>query len=111
VHGAIGTPIAHAQVRIAREDGSEVDIGETGELWYRRADLFRGYYRAPDKTDAAVTAEGWLRTGDLASRDANGVVRFDGRAKDIVNRGGFKIGAVELESPLRGRRGAGRAFR
>jgi acyl-CoA synthetase (AMP-forming)/AMP-acid ligase II len=100
VQGAIGTPIAHAQVRIAREDGSEADLGETGELWYRRADLFRGYFRAPDKTDAAVTAEGWLRTGDLASRDANGVVRFDGRAKDIVNRGGFKIGAVELESAL-----------
>jgi acyl-CoA synthetase (AMP-forming)/AMP-acid ligase II len=100
VHGAIGTPIAHAQVRIAREDGSDADVGETGELWYRRADLFRGYFRAPDKTDAAVTGEGWLRTGDLASRDANGVVRFDGRAKDIVNRGGFKIGAVELESAL-----------
>jgi len=100
VPGAIGLPIAHAQVRIAREDGSEAAAGETGELWYRRADLFRGYYRAADKTASAVTADGWLRTGDLASRDADGVVRFDGRAKDIVNRGGFKIGVVELESAL-----------
>jgi cyclohexanecarboxylate-CoA ligase len=99
---AIGTPIAGAQVRVVREDGNDAAPGEIGELWYRRADLFRGYYRAPEKTAAAVTPDGWLRTGDLAALETDGVVRFAGRAKDLVNRGGFKISAVELESLLSG---------
>jgi acyl-CoA synthetase (AMP-forming)/AMP-acid ligase II len=102
VPGAIGTPIAGAQVRVVRDDGDDAAPGEIGELWYRRADLFRGYYRSPEQTAAAVTTDGWLRTGDLAALEAGGVVRFAGRAKDLVNRGGFKIGAVELESLLSG---------
>ena len=100
--GAIGTPIAGAQVRVVRETGDDAAPGEIGELWYRRADLFRGYFRAPEKTAAAVTPDGWLRTGDLAALELGGVVRFAGRAKDLVNRGGFKIGAVELETLLAG---------
>jgi acyl-CoA synthetase (AMP-forming)/AMP-acid ligase II len=100
--GGIGRPIDGAQVRVVREDGADAAPGETGELWYRRADLFRGYYRAPDKTASAVTSDGWLRTGDLAALEPSGAVRFVGRAKDLVNRGGFKISAVELESTLAG---------
>lgn len=99
---AIGTPIALAEVRIARSDGSEAAAGETGELWYRRADMFRGYYGDPQTTAGAVTPEGWLRSGDLAARDADGVVHFHGREKDIVNRGGYKISAAEVEAALHG---------
>jgi len=99
---ALGTPIAGAGVRIARDDGGAASVDEVGELWYRRADMFRGYYAAADATSNAITHDGWLRTGDLAACDADGVVHYHGRAKDIVNRGGFKIGAAEIEAHLQG---------
>jgi acyl-CoA synthetase (AMP-forming)/AMP-acid ligase II len=99
---AIGTPIAGAEVRIARADGSEAAPDEVGELWYRRADMFRGYYADPETTASAVAADGWLRSGDLAARDAAGIVHYHGREKDLVNRGGYKIGAAELEALLHG---------
>jgi acyl-CoA synthetase (AMP-forming)/AMP-acid ligase II len=99
---AIGTPIAGAEVRIARADGSEASPDEVGELWYRRADMFRGYFADPETTADAVTADGWLRSGDLAARDAAGTVHYHGREKDLVNRGGYKIGAAELEASLFG---------
>jgi acyl-CoA synthetase (AMP-forming)/AMP-acid ligase II len=99
---AIGTPIGGAEVRIARADGSEAAPDEVGELWYRRADMFRGYYADPETTASAVTPQGWLRTGDLAARDAAGTVHYHGREKDLVNRGGYKIGAAELEASLHG---------
>jgi acyl-CoA synthetase (AMP-forming)/AMP-acid ligase II len=97
---AIGLPIAGAEVRIARPDGSEAEPGEVGALLYRRADLFRGYLNDPDATARAFAPGGWLRTGDRASRDAAGVVHYHGREKDIINRGGYKIGSAEIEAHL-----------
>jgi len=85
----LGTPIPNAEVRI-----------ENGELWYRRADMFRGYLGDPAATAAAVTADGWVRTGDLATLEPDGSLAFDGRTKDVINRGGMKIGAYELEALL-----------
>jgi len=85
----LGTPIPDAGVRI-------VD----GELWYRRADTFRGYLDDPQTTAATVTADGWVRTGDLATIEPDGSLAFDGRTKDIINRGGMKISAYELEALL-----------
>jgi cyclohexanecarboxylate-CoA ligase len=85
----LGTPISGAEVRIVE-----------GELWYRRADMFRGYLGDPATTAATVTSDGWVRTGDLASIEADGSLAFDGRTKDIINRGGMKISAYELEALL-----------
>jgi acyl-CoA synthetase (AMP-forming)/AMP-acid ligase II/ABC-type branched-subunit amino acid transport system substrate-binding protein len=96
----IGRPLPGADVRIVSFDGDVCPPGVVGELWYRRADLFRGYYRDPDTTRAACTEEGWLRTGDRASLDEHGHVHYHGRSKDLINRGGFKISAYELESHL-----------
>jgi acyl-CoA synthetase (AMP-forming)/AMP-acid ligase II len=98
--GAIGTPIAGAEVRIARAGGDDAAPGEVGELLYRRADLFRGYFKDPGATARAFAPGGWLRTGDLAARDADGIVHYHGREKDVVNRGGYKIGSAEIESYL-----------
>ena len=98
--GTIGTPIAGADIVVAGADGRPCPPGESGELWYRRADMLRGYYRDSAATEAALAHDGWLRTGDLARLDAAGRVFFVGRAKDIVNRGGLKISAFELESLL-----------
>jgi cyclohexanecarboxylate-CoA ligase len=89
VQSTLGTPIPEAEVRI-------VD----GELWYRRADMFRGYLGDPTTTAATVTGEGWVRTGDLATLEADGSLAFNGRTKDVINRGGMKISAYELEALL-----------
>lgn len=96
----LGNPLPGAEARIVAADGSEAAPGETGELWYRRADMFRGYYRDPATTDATITSDGWLRTGDLAKRDAAGRFWYEGREKDLINRGGFKISAYEVEAHL-----------
>jgi cyclohexanecarboxylate-CoA ligase len=85
----LGTPIPDADVRI-------VD----GELWYRRADMFRGYLADPELTAATVSADGYVRTGDRATILADGSLAFEGRTKDVINRGGLKISAYELESLL-----------
>ena len=85
----LGTPIPGAEVRI-------VD----GELWYRRADMFRGYLNDPATTAATVTDDGWVRTGDLATQAADGSLAFHGRSKDLINRGGMKVSAYELETLL-----------
>jgi len=86
--GIVGVPLA----------GAEIRVDEGGELLYRRADMFRGYFDEPELTAAALTEDGFLRTGDLASVDAEGRVRFHGRLKDVINRGGMKISALELET-------------
>ena len=54
----------------------------------------------PSATDAALTEDGWLRTGDLARRGMLGFVRFEGRKKDVIKRGGYSVYAVEIEQAL-----------
>ncbi|MGH7757630.1 MAG: class I adenylate-forming enzyme family protein, partial [Vulcanimicrobiaceae bacterium] len=106
---AIGRPIRGADVRIVGLDGAVCAPGEPGELHYRRADLFRGYYDAAELTAAAVTADGFLRTGDRAAVDGDGIVAFHGRLNDLINRGGMKISALEVETLLDGVPGLRRA--
>jgi cyclohexanecarboxylate-CoA ligase len=96
----LGSPLPGAEARVVDAEGSDADPGETGELWYRRADMFRGYYNDPATTDASITPDGWLRTGDLAKRDAAGRIWYEGREKDLINRGGFKISTYEIETHL-----------
>jgi fatty-acyl-CoA synthase len=63
--------------------------------------VMKGYYNMPDATAAAITADGWLRSGDQASIDRDGRVRITGRIKDIIIRGGENIAPKEVEDVLR----------
>jgi len=98
----IGVPLPGAEARVVDDAGNPTAPGETGDLLYRRADMFRGYFRDEETTAASITADGWLRTGDLASRDAQGRIWYEGREKDLINRGGYKVSAYEIESLLGG---------
>jgi acyl-CoA synthetase (AMP-forming)/AMP-acid ligase II len=60
----------------------------------------KGYHGSPEASAAALTADGWLRTGDLARRGPFGIVNFEGRAKDVIKRGGYSVYAVEVEQAL-----------
>ncbi|GIU84291.1 MAG: malonyl-CoA synthase [Acidimicrobiales bacterium] len=97
---SLGVPLPGYRVRVVDPDGSEVTTGGTGELQLKGPGLLRGYWRAPDATQAAFTADGWLRTGDLVRKGPFGTFSFVGRAKDVIINGGYTVYAVEVETVL-----------
>ena len=97
---SVGPPIPGVSVRIARGDGSSVPPGETGEILVRGPNVFLGYYRNAEATRAAFTADGWLRTGDLAYFGDGGVAFIAGRAKEMIKRSGYSIQPAEIEAAL-----------
>ncbi|MCB5362548.1 AMP-binding protein [Pusillimonas sp. CC-YST705] len=97
----VGKPLPHTSVRIVdTETGRVAGFGEAGEIQVKGYLLMKGYYKMPDKTAMAMDADGWFRTGDLGSMDAEGYVRVIGRVKDMIIRGGENIYPVEIEEFL-----------
>ncbi|GHG21801.1 class I adenylate-forming enzyme family protein [Streptomyces filamentosus] len=96
----IGRPATGAEVRVLTGDGEPAAPGETGELHYRSPYMFSGYYRAPERTRVALGTDGWLRTGDLAALEPDGSVVYRGRSDELINRGGLKFSALEVEELL-----------
>jgi 2,3-dihydroxybenzoate-AMP ligase len=95
----VGTPVSPAdEVRLTDEDGRAVPDGEIGELTVRGPYTLRGYYRAPEHNARAFTPDGFYRSGDLMRRHPSGAYLVEGRIKDLVNRGGEKISAEEVEN-------------
>jgi fatty-acyl-CoA synthase len=97
--GSVGFPLFHIDIRIVREDGGECAPEEAGELLIRGPHVFAGYWQRPVETAAAVRA-GWLHTGDLARRDAEGFTYVIGRSKDMFISGGENVYPAEVESVL-----------
>ncbi|MER5325421.1 (2,3-dihydroxybenzoyl)adenylate synthase [Streptosporangium roseum] len=96
-----GKPLAQAdEVRLVGEDGRDVPPGEAGELLVRGPYTIRGYYRAPEHNAAAFTPDGFFRSGDLARLTGTGHLAIVGRVKDVINRGGDKVPADEVEDHL-----------
>ena len=96
-----GRPLSRAdEIRIVNSAGTEVASGEVGELWCRGPYTIRGYFRAPDRNREAFTADGFYRTGDLVRLASSGNLVVEGRIKDLINRGGEKINAEEIEAHL-----------
>jgi fatty-acyl-CoA synthase len=96
----IGRPHPHVEIRIADERGEDVALGATGELWLRGYCIMNGYLDMPEATSEAIDANGWLHTGDLATRDDRGYLWITGRLKEIINRGARKIAPGEIEALL-----------
>jgi 2,3-dihydroxybenzoate-AMP ligase len=95
----VGTPAsADDEVRLTDESGAEVPDGEVGELTVRGPYTLRGYYRAPAYNVRQFTPDGFYRSGDLMRRHPSGAYLVEGRIKDLVNRGGEKISAEEVEN-------------
>src|SRR5579862_9557062 len=96
-----GSPLSPAdEIRIVSSDGTDVAAGTVGELWCRGPYTLRGYFRAPERNREAFTADGFYRTGDLVRLDPSGNLVVEGRIKDLINRGGEKISAEEIEAHL-----------
>lgn len=97
--GSIGTAVKGAQLRILNEDGSEVESGAVGELAVAGPYVMKGYWKNPDATAAAIP-DGWFRTGDLATKDEDGVFFIVDRKKDMILRGGYNVYPREIEEVL-----------
>ena len=98
--GSVGWPVPYLEMRLEAEDGAEAETGQPGELLLRGPQVFAGYLRNPEQTAAAFTADGWLRTGDLAMRDADGAFRICGRRKEMYISGGENVFPAEVEAAL-----------
>lgn len=96
-----GIPHPHMDIKITDPaTGEPVALGEQGELMTRGFLVMRGYYNMPDKTAETIDEESWLRTGDLATMNAEGYVNIVGRVKDMIIRGGENIYPAEIEEFL-----------
>jgi fatty-acyl-CoA synthase len=98
----VGRMLSEVELRIVDPvTGEDVAPGMNGELWARGYMVMKGYYNMPDQTAAAITPDGWLRSGDQACINADGSVRITGRIKDLIIRGGENIAPKEVEDVLR----------
>jgi len=99
--GSVGLPLPGVAVRIVDpESGAVLGDDAIGEVQVRGANVFKGYWRQPEKSAAAFTADGWFRTGDLGLRSADGYYTLKGRSKDLIISGGFNVYPPEVELVL-----------
>jgi long-chain acyl-CoA synthetase len=97
---AVGPLIAGIEARLVKPgDGAAVAPGEVGELHVRGPNVMRGYYRAPERTAAAIDRDGWFSTGDLSRFDGD-VLFIVGRTKELIIRSGFNVYPAEVEAVL-----------
>jgi 2,3-dihydroxybenzoate-AMP ligase len=97
----VGRPISIAdEIRLVDDDGNDVAQGEIGELLVRGPYTLRGYFRAPEQNVLSFTPDGFYHSGDLMRRHPSGNYIVEGRKKDLINRGGEKISAEEIENLL-----------
>jgi fatty-acyl-CoA synthase len=96
-----GLPLPGVEIRIVDPGSGEPSgRGDVGELLTRGFHTMLGYHEDPDATAATIDADGWLRTGDLCSMDERGYLKVEGRAKDMIIRGGENIYPREIEDEL-----------
>ena len=94
--------LAHhrVEIRLVDADGEDAFLGDPGEIWVRGPNVFKGYWNDEEATRAALTEDGWLRTGDIAVADDNGELTIVDRAKDLIIVSGFNVYPAEVEQAL-----------
>lgn len=101
VAGSVGLPLPGVSVRIADpESGAPVAPGDVGMIEVRGPNVFKGYWRMPEKTASEFRPDGYFITGDLGKIDANGYVSIVGRGKDLVITGGYNVYPKEVEAEI-----------
>jgi acyl-CoA synthetase (AMP-forming)/AMP-acid ligase II len=97
--GAVGTPVTNVQVAIMNEDGTLAPHGESGEIVYRGPHTMTGYLDNVRATDEAF-AHGWFHSGDVGHFDADGILWFSDRRKDVIKTGGENVASIEVEKAV-----------
>ena len=95
-----GLPGPGVEVRIVVDEGRGSDPGEVGEIWIRSAQVMKGYWKQPEETAKAVTADGWFKSGDAGYLDADGYLYIHDRVKDMIVSGGENVYPAEVENVL-----------
>lgn len=98
--GSAGLQPRVSEMKVVDENNVEVPLGDRGELLIRGPHVFTGYHNKPAETADAIDADGWFRSGDIATIDEDGFVFIVDRAKDIVIRGGENVGSAEVEAVI-----------
>jgi acyl-CoA synthetase (AMP-forming)/AMP-acid ligase II len=97
--GSVGVPLDNVTVRIVGADGEDVPAGESGELWVAGKSISAGYLDEPEETRRRFRG-GWLATGDIASRDAEGYLWINGRDGEFIKMCGIRVGFAEIEATV-----------
>ena len=97
-NGSVGIPFPSTEVVILDESDQPLGFDEIGELCVRGPQVMLGYWGRPDETEKVITADGWLRTGDIARMDANGRIFIEDRKKDLIIVSGFNVYPNEVEN-------------
>jgi long-chain acyl-CoA synthetase len=94
--GAIGLPVPSTDIMLIDDNGNEVGVGESGELWVKGPQVMKGYYNRPEASDE-IFKDGWLATGDIARCDEEGYFYIVDRKKDMILVSGFNVFPNEIE--------------
>jgi len=98
--GTIGVPVPSTDVRIANEQDQPLPAGEVGEIQVKGPQVMKGYYNRPEETNKTISAEGWLRTGDIGLMQPDGFFKIVDRKKDMILVSGFNVYPNEIEDVL-----------
>jgi acyl-CoA synthetase (AMP-forming)/AMP-acid ligase II len=98
--GSVGLAVPPAKVRIVDDEGTDVAVGEIGNVQVKPVGKLREYYKLPPEKQEIFHADGWLRTGDLGKFDDDGYLYIVGREKDVIIRGGLNVHATDVEATL-----------
>ena len=95
--GTVGFPLPGVSLRVLNDEGQGVPVGEIGGIQVKGPNVFKGYWRMPEKTQEEFTADGFFKTGDVGKVDARGYVTIVGRSKDLIISGGYNVYPAEIE--------------
>jgi malonyl-CoA/methylmalonyl-CoA synthetase len=95
--GTVGFPLPGVSLRVQDDAGQVVAIGEIGNIHVKGPNVFKGYWRMPEKTAEEFTSDGYFKTGDVGKIDALGYVTIVGRSKDLIISGGYNVYPAEIE--------------
>jgi len=98
--GTVGFPLPGVALRVRDDKGQIAPKGEIGDIEVRGPNVFKGYWRMPEKTREEFTADGWFKTGDVGRYDEEGYVVIVGRSKDLIITGGYNVYPAEVEGYL-----------
>ena len=98
--GSVGLMLPNMTCKYMSEDGQELPVGQTGELWIKGPNIFKGYLNNPEGTKNAITEDGYFKTGDVGYQDKDGNVYITDRVKELIKYKGFQVPPAELEGLL-----------
>jgi malonyl-CoA/methylmalonyl-CoA synthetase len=98
--GTVGFPLPGVSVRVCGDDDKSLSSGEIGAIQVKGPNVFKGYWRMPEKTKEEFTPDGWFKTGDVGNVDERRYIAIVGRSKDLIISGGYNVYPAEIEAVI-----------